>query len=138
MEFQGLGNGAMTPNPRGGWDRRSDDKRLGDLERGFDVLRKRVDDHDDWVEESKEHHLKVNAFITKFDAIEAERDKRQKERHEQNSWKLNFIGVCVAIATAIIGAVGAYVAWKAATQHAFLEKMMSKHEITISQYNAQE
>lgn len=122
----------MTPNNRGGWERRSDDRRLGDLESDMAVLKKRVDDHDAWVEESKEHHLKVNAFITKFDAIEAERDKRQKERHDQNTWKLNFIGICVAIATAIIGAVGAYIAWKASNQHAFLQKLMSSHEATVS------
>lgn len=97
------------------------------------VLKQRVDDHDAWVEESKEHHLKVNAFITKFDAIEAERDRQQKARHDQNTWKLNFIGVCVAIATAIIGAVGAYIAWKASTQHAFLEKLISQHEVVMAQ-----
>ncbi len=97
------------------------------------VLKKRVDDHDEWVGESKEHHLKVNAFITKFDAIEAERDRQQKDRHEQNTWKLNFIGVCVAIATAAILLATAYIAWKSSTQHAFLDKLMSRQEITIAQ-----
>lgn len=123
--------GEMTPNNN--WDRRGDDKRFGALERGLDVLKERVDNHDDWVKESKEFHKQVNNFITSFNAVEAERDKQQKERHEQNTWKLNFIGVCVAIATAAILAATAYIAWKSASQHAFLDNLISRHDVVIAQ-----
>jgi len=108
-----------------GWGM-GNDRRLGDLETGMALLKQRVDDHDEWVEESKAHHTKVNTFITKFDAIEAERDRQQKERHEQNTWKLNFIGVCVAIATAAILLATAFIAWKSSA-HQSLNLFPEQH-----------
>lgn len=103
------------------------DDRVGRLERTVDVLVQRVNTIDGWVEESREFHKDMNTFRDTLVAQQEAIREEQKLRHQSNSLKLNFIGIIVAIGTAVILALTAFIAYNQA-KHVKVEPLTTIHQ----------
>lgn len=98
------------------WDR------VNGVEGKVDLLRQRVEDHEDWVQESRKFHVEIRTFRDTLIARQVEEEKTQKQRHESNRFLLHillvvasYIGITLTILGILFG--------KAAMQQGLLHKM---------------
>ena len=118
------------------------DDRLRKVESDIAVLKRDCEDVKKDMSDMRRLEAEVNSFMTTFNATQKAMDKAQQERHEENSYKLdkqnskmNFIGVCVAIATAVILIATAYIAYRASVQHAF--NFVGNNSVVAYEYHPQ-
>ena len=93
--------------------------RVGKLEVAMGSLTTRVESLEGWNdEESRPFHKDMRDFKSTLLAEQKKQREVDDARHSSNTFKLNLIGIIVAIATLIIAGVGAVIGYEEFAHHA--------------------
>ena len=81
-------------------------KELNAVKNDVNLLRQRVEDHEDWVQESREFHVEIRTFRDTLIARQMEEEKTQKARHESNRFLLHLLLVVAAYVSIVLTILG--------------------------------
>lgn len=114
----------MNANGPGGNGDKEMDQRLRGVEGEVGTLKDwRSRTVDPWITERKAFHVTVEKFITKLESREEVIDKLSDERHQNNSFKLNFILVVATIGLLLVGILSFWIAFQSA-KHSLLNPLI--------------